>query len=151
MELLDKAHPIVIHFPIAILVLFCILEIGLIFIRRIELNYFSLTLLVLGVFGGVLAVLSGNLSFQKLQSEGSLSQINYFFIEKHEYWATLTLWYFFAILIFKLYLVIKKKNEIMLRIIFVMFTVLGLILLYKTADAGGLLVYEFGIGTKLIK
>jgi uncharacterized membrane protein len=91
------------------------------------------------------------MSYQQLTDNPKITQFHIYLIEKHEFFATLTLWYFIAILIFQFYIFFKKKNETRLQYLFVIFVMFGIILLYKTATIGGKLVYQFGIGTDLLK
>ena len=107
--------------------------------------------MILGIIGGLVSVLTGNQAFQYLSQSSSLSQYHFYLIEKHEYYASITIWYFLAGLILKLYFLIKKKNDTRLHYIFVIFALGGSVLLYKTAELGGILVYKFGIGTDYLK
>ena len=151
MEFLSKLHPLVIHFPIAFFLLFIILEITNIFIRNIPLKKISLFVLFLGLIGGISSVLTGNLSFQVLQDNPTLTQMHLLIIEQHEYYASITVWYFFVILVYQIFLFLKNKNEVKKQYIFVIFAAVGIFLIYQTAKIGGKLVYEFGIGTDLLK
>lgn len=151
MEFIAQLHPLVVHFPIAFIILYVFMEIINVFFKSQQIRKFSILILFLGVIGGILAVLTGNQSFQILEDNSLLTRLHYASIEKHEFYASITLWYFFAVLIFKTYAFQKKKNEALLRYIFIIFAVAGVFLLYKTASLGGILVYEYGIGTNLLK
>ena len=110
-----------------------------------------LSLLIVGIIGGLVSVLTGNQAFQYLSQGSSLTQYHFYLIEKHEYYASITIWYFLAVLILKFYFKIKKKIDTRLHYIFVIFALGGSVLLYKTAELGGILVYKFGIGTESLK
>lgn len=151
MEFLAKYHPLVIHFPIALLFLYVLLEFLNLFLKEKNLKKYSIILLGIGVLGTVGAVLTGNQSYQLLIDKNLLSQLHIFMIDKHELYSTITVWYFLILLIVQFYFYIKRKNNETLHYIFIIFTLLGAILLYKTASFGGKLVYKYGIGTELLK
>jgi uncharacterized membrane protein len=151
LDFLARLHPIVIHFPIAFLILYMFVEILNVFVKKSYLQKSSLLMLFLGVIGGIASVLTGNQAFQKLPNNSQITQIHYMAVDKHELFASITVWYFLVLLIFKYYRFIKKKNESRIEYLFVIFVIVGAILLYKTAKFGGILVYNFGIGTDLIK
>lgn len=151
METLSRLHPLVIHFPIAFLFLFILFELSNLFFKNIYLKKFSILTLFLGVIGGIAAVLSGNQAFQILTNKNWLTQYHKYIIEQHEFYATITMWYFFAILVFEIITFLKNRKEIKRQYLFVIFAFVGLYLLYQTANIGGILVYELGIGTELLK
>ncbi len=151
MNFLARLHSLVIHFPIAFLILYMFLEILNVFVKNIQLKKYSLLLLFLGVVGGIASVLTGNHAFQVLNNNAQITQVHFMVVDKHELFASITVWYFLAILIFQFYMFIKKKNESRIGYLFVILVAIGVILLYKTARLGGVLVYDFGIGTDLLK
>lgn len=151
MEFLSQLHPLVVHFPIVLFYLYIILEVTNFFIKKKELEKFILSFLIIGVIGGIISVLTGNQTFQYLSESSSLTQYHIYFIEKHEYFASITMWYFLGVLVLKLYFFLKKKNDTRLHYIFIIFAFGGSVILYKTAEWGGKLVYKFGIGTELLK
>ena len=151
MEFLSQLHPLVVHFPIVFFFSYIFLEIANSFLKNKHIEKIVLSLLILGIIGGLVSVLTGNQAFQYLSQNSSLTQYNSYVIEKHEYYASITIWYFLAVLILKLYFKIKKKIDTRLHYIFVIFALGGSVLLYKTAEWGGILVYKFGIGTESLK
>lgn len=151
MEFLSQLHPLIVHFPIAFFFLYIILELVNFFLKKNEVEKIILSLLLLGVISGILSVLTGNQTLQYLTEFSSLTQLHTYLIDKHEFSASITIWYFFALLILKYYFLLKKKNDALLHYIFVIFALGGLLLLFNTAKWGGILVYKFGIGTELLK
>lgn len=151
MEILSRLHPLVIHFPIAFLFLYILFEVTNLFLKNIHLKKFSILILFFGVIGGIVAVLTGNQAFQLLATQNWLTQYHIYIIEQHEYYASLTMWYFFAILVYQIYTFLKNKKEIRRQYLFVIFAIIGLYFLYQTAEIGGILVYKLGIGTDLLK
>lgn len=149
MNFLARLHPLVIHFPIVLLFLYLGLELLNIFLKNYQIRKYSLIILAFGVLGGIVSVLTGNQAFQKIIEHPNFTKLHLILIEKHELFASLSMWYFLALLLFQFYRFIKKKNESRLDYLFVIFIVVGAILLYKTAKIGGILVYKYGIGTDL--
>ncbi len=143
-------HPIFIHFPIAFIFLYIFTEVINLFVKNENLRKLSIIILTLGVIGGIFSVISGNLSYQNLLTNNSITPYHLVFIDKHELFASLTLWYFFFLLICKVYFLLKRKNHQLIQFLFTIFAISGGYLLYKAAKFGGRLVYEFGIGTNLL-
>lgn len=149
MEIIGGLHSIFIHFPIAFLFLFIILEILNILLKKSFISKSAHLLLLLGVIVGIFAVLTGNQAAQSISEKINNLTLYKELIEEHEYYATLTLWLFFFLLIFKTYLSRLKKENLTLYVLFLIFTLFSSYLLFKTAKLGGIIVYDFGIGTKL--
>lgn len=146
MEFLAELHPKVVHFPIALLLTYVALElIGIVFKKEFYQKAAHL-LLFLGVIGALFAVLTGNQahSAYKYWSESSSELFN-----EHQTFANLTVWYFTGILLFRTYLVVKKKFSSFYKYIILAFALFGCYLIYQTAEDGGDLIKKFGVGTKL--
>ncbi len=106
MEFLAQFHPKVVHFPIALLLLYVLLEtIGVIFRKEFYQKAAHLVLF-LGVLGALAAVLTGK------QAEEAFEYFNKAsgeLMEKHEFFATLTIWYFAALLVLRTAAVLVKN------------------------------------------
>lgn len=151
MEFLSDLHPAVVHFPIALICLYIFIELINMFLKERELKKYALIVLLLGIISGIISVLTGNQAYQNLLENPNLTVHHIQLISEHELYATITIWYFALILIINYYLFIKKKNESRMHYLFILFIILGAIILYYTASIGGSLVYDFGIGTDLLK
>ncbi|MBK8943818.1 MAG: DUF2231 domain-containing protein [Ignavibacteriae bacterium] len=150
MEFLADKHPLVIHFPIAFLIFYTFMEILSQFLKNDLSKKITYLFLLFGVWGGIAAVLTGNMEFQLITQNKTISENIIYEISEHEFYATLTMWFFFILLIVKTYLILKKKNQSKFSFLFIIFAVIGFYLIYNTSKIGGRLVYEFGIGTNLI-
>lgn len=148
MEFLAELHPLIVHFPIASLILYSLFEITGILIKREFVLKMAYVLLVIGIVTAVGAVLTGN---QAAEAAVIYNAEWDNVIDKHEDYATITLWYFFAILVFRTYLTVKKKFSGIYKYVFIPLVVLGIFLIYETGVYGSKLVYEHGIGTKIIQ
>lgn len=152
MEFLAGLHSEIIHFPIAILILYSLFEILGILLKKEFLQKSAHLLLAIGVVVSIAAVLTGNQAAEA--AELIKNKIRVYpaeLIEEHETYATITLWYFSVILIFRTYLVLKKKFKGILQYLFILLVLIGSFLIYETGNHGGKLVYKYGIGTKAIE
>lgn len=157
MEFLAQLHPVIVHFPIALLTFYVIFEIVTYFLGKPEYEKFVVILLVAGLLAGVFAVLTGNQAEEIAEGkyENSQSVLNYEqideAIEEHEEYATKTLWFFVALSVLRIGFIIKKKFDKKIKLIFVLLALVGGYLIYQTGSHGGILVYKYGIGTELMK
>jgi uncharacterized membrane protein len=150
MEFIANLHPAVIHFPIVLFVVYCVLEIVSLFYRK-ELLFNSATILLgAGIFFSVLAVLTGNQEHELLKSalKNKMPAVRDI-INYHEQYATITLWYFISLFALRGYLIIKKKISTYPKIIFALLALIGIYFVYQTGKFGGSLVFDFGVGTQL--
>jgi len=148
-------HPRFVHFPIALLSTYVLLEIiGIIFKK----DFFSKAahlILFLGVLGALAAVLTGNRAeelAEKLFDEKDII-IPFGSITEHESWATITIWYFAGVLVLRTFLVLRKSFKGIFQYIFILFAIAGMYFVYQTGEHGAKLVYGLkekgGVGTEL--
>lgn len=152
MEFLADLHPIVVHFPIAILTLYVLIEIFGISMNKEFLMKMAHLLLFIGIVTAIGAVLTGNQAAEVAETvnKSDLLLPNEI-IEDHETYASITLWLFAGLLVLRTYLVLKKKFIGILRYIFIPLTIIGLYFIYETGNYGGKLVFDYGVGTELFK
>lgn len=156
MDFLSTLHPKMVHFPIALFMTYTLLEVISIIIKNESMSKAAFMVLLLGVLGGLAAILTGHNAgeaAEKLADVLNNPEINIPLgtLSKHEDFATYTFWLFTATAAFRTFLVIKKKFTGRIRYIFIVLALAGSVLVYITADFGGRLVYESGVGTSLIK
>lgn len=152
MEFLADNHPKVVHFAVAFLTVYPLLEILAAVIKKDYLDKAAHLILFLGVISAVGAVLTGQQAEEIAEAwEESGAIIPFGSISEHEQYATITLWYFTALLVIRTFLVIKKKFLGILRYGFLILTIIGMYFIYETAEHGGELVYKYGVGTELKK
>lgn len=149
MEFLAELHPKVIHFPIAFFTLYFLFETSGIILSKEYLSKSAFIVLALGLFFSLLSVLTGNQAHEMIKQIQIDVAVYNEFIEQHELFATITLWYFLGVFIARTYFTIKKKFVDKLRYIFVILGLIGSVLIYLTGTYGGELVFKYGIGTKL--
>ncbi len=152
MELLAHFHPKVVHFAIALLSTYVLLEaIGVLFNKEFFSKAAHLILL-LGVLGAVAAVLTGNQAEEVAElweEKGAI--IPFGAINEHKDYANITLWYFAALLVMRTVLVLKKKFTGYLKYAVLVLAIVGFYFVYETGEHGGELVYKHGVGTELKK
>lgn len=149
MEILAELHPLIVHFPIAFFILYFFFELFGVVLKKDFLLKSAFLILIVGVLTTLLAVLTGNqaqAAAKLLFKNGNdLNEL----IELHEDYATLTLFYFSALLFLRTYLVIKKKFDGNIKFVFIFLGLIGFYLIYTTGIHGGDLVFKHGIGTQL--
>ena len=148
MEFLAQLHPRIVHFPIAFFTLYLFFESFGVILKKDFLSKSAFLILIVGILTAIIAVLSGNqaqIAAKMLLVNGS--ELNKL-IELHEEYATLTLFYFSAVLFLRTYLVIKKRFDGSLQYLFILLGLIGCYLIYTTGIHGGDLVFKHGIGTQ---
>jgi uncharacterized membrane protein len=152
MEFLAHLHPQIVHFPVAFLLIYVLLEIIGIILKKDFFQKTAHLFLFLGVLAAVAAVITGNQAADiASQWEDKGAIIPFGLISEHEEFATITLWYFTGLLVFRTVLVLKKKFEGKIRYLIIALAFFGAYLVYQTGDHGGKLVYDKGVGTELKK
>lgn len=150
MNFMAELHPFVVHFPIALLSLYIVLEIITYFVKNETLNNFTTVILLAAIITAVNAVLTGNQAGHAasavLENAPAVVEES---IESHEQFATYTLWYFVALLAIRYYLVQKNKMTRLFKMLIIILALCGGILIFQTGFTGGKLVYKYGVGTEL--
>lgn len=153
MEFLGSLHPKIIHFPIALFIVYTFLEtVGLIF-KKAVFTKAAFIILILGIVGAFAAVLTGNQAEEIWKGWSSSSKS---LLEEHETFATITLWYFFVVAILRTMFVINveirnkfHEHASKLKMGFVVLALVGCYFVYQTGEHGGKLVYKHGVGVSV--
>jgi uncharacterized membrane protein len=148
-------HPRFVHFPIALLSTYILLEIIGALLKKDFFSKAAHLILFLGVLGAIAAVFTGDMAeeaAERLFDEKDLA-IPFGAISDHEDWATITLWYFAGVLVLRTFIVLVKKFKGIFQYIFIALAVLGGYFIYETGEHGAQLVYGLeekgGVGTEL--
>ena len=143
---LASIHPKVVHFPIALLTTYSLLEIIGIVFNKDFISKSALLVLCLGVFTAFLAVLTGNQASQDFNLWNSESKA---LLIEHQNFATYLLWGALAVCALRIFITVKKKFSGKIKLIFILFAIAIVFLVYETGIRGGNLVNKYGVGTDL--
>lgn len=143
---LSEIHTKVVHFPLALLTTYSILEIAGIAFNKEFISKSALLILCLGVVTAFFAVLTGNQAFAEFNfwNEKSTALLN-----EHQTYATYLLWSSVLVCAFRIFITLKKRFKGWTKFVFILFASLILLLVYETGIRGGYLVEKYGVGTDL--
>lgn len=134
-------HPMVVHFPIALLLASVFFDLIALRWRGPECRATSLSLLALGVLAALVALLTGHLAEEAIEHGGMVPKQA---IETHEELAFAAFWVFAGLLGVKMLSSWGWMRERALLVLFL--GVGGAVLLFVASYYGGDLVYRYGAG-----
>ncbi|MEK7237004.1 MAG: DUF2231 domain-containing protein [Nitrospirota bacterium] len=138
-------HPMLVHFPIALLFASVLFDVASTALTRDSLREAALWLLGLGLLGGIVAAIAGG------QAEGAAEKagVAEALIETHETLAYLTLGIMAILLLSRLLL----RNRFSTRALaaYLVVATAGLVAVSATGHTGGNLVYEHGAGVNTVQ
>ena len=137
---LTHPHPILVHFPIALLVVSWVLD--LVSRRAPSLRASGWVLLVLGTLATIPATITGILAHFPYEGSGAIEAI-----ETHERLGLLTTLIFVALTIWRWWSR-RRGADIAGSWIYAALTLGGLLVLTLAGANGGHLVYQLGVGVK---
>ena len=143
---LAEIHTKVVHFPIALLTIYSLLEIVGIVFNKEFITKSALLILCLGVISAFLAVLTGNQAYSVVTFWNDQSLV---LLNEHQTFATYLLWGSVLICSLRIFVVLKKKFNSPVKYIFIIFAIGIIFLVYETGIHGGNLVKKYGVGTDL--
>ncbi len=133
-------HPMLVHFPIALLSVAVFLDVLAQRWRRDECRIASLYTLVLGLAGAVAAVASGALAEEAVEHSGVPKQV----LELHESLGFATFWIFLGLLGWCAAVWFEWVQE--RPVVSGVLGLIGVAVLLVASYFGGSLVYEYGAG-----
>lgn len=136
-------HPMVVHFPIALLVTAVVFEALALWRRSERLRTTSLDMLVVGVLSAGVAIVTGHMAEEAAERAGIPEQV----LELHETPAFVAFWIFLALLGLRLAIrreLVREKPVLSLAL-----GLAGVMVLLVASYFGGDLVYGFGAGVVL--
>ncbi len=139
---MPNLHPMVVHFPIALLTSFLILEVLSIILKSESLKTGAAWMLYAGTLGAVAAVLAG---FRAAASVGH-DEVIHAIMETHEHLGLTVLLLAVVLSIWRILTAGRLKGT--LRLIYLALAFVMVIVMSFGADMGGLMVYTHGVGIK---
>ncbi len=139
---MENIHPMVVHFPIALLTTFLLLEILSQILKIESLKTGASWMLYMGTLGAFAAVLAGFRAAATIEHADEVHTI----MQTHEYLALVVLLLAIILSIWRILFKDKSKGIIWLIYLALAFLMVGV--LSFTADYGGLMVYTHGVGIK---
>jgi len=135
----EHIHPMIVHFPVALIFIGFIAEVLSLFFKSEKcLSKTGFYLMILGTVAAIAAWVSGQLFTSHPFDSGFMK-----LFEKHEKGALITMIVMVIGLIFRIWLVARKKESTMLKWIAFGFYFLGFIAVSLTGFVGGKMVYDF--------
>ncbi|HQU71325.1 MAG TPA: hypothetical protein PKV71_01400 [Calditrichia bacterium] len=138
-------HPMVVHFPIALLIAGFLFELIAAFSGKEFFGKAALYLLVLGTAGAVAAYFSGEFAGEGLSESGSLKNA----LEAHEEAAKMAMGIMVLTAIVRIALVVVHAYRGLYRAAAVLLYMIGVLLVSRTGYYGGELVYKHAAGVQL--
>lgn len=145
---LAEIHPKVVHFPVALLTTYSLLEIVGIVFKKEFISKSALLILFLGVVTAFFAVLTGN---QASANFNFWTDDSSALLGEHQNFATYLLWLSVIVCGFRVFVILKKKFIGITKYLFIPFAIIILFLVYQTGMQGGDLVKKYGIGTDVFE
>jgi len=148
-DYLPGVHPLIVHFPIALLVVgACVEALAAIRQRSQGLRQAAGALLALGTVLLVPSYLSGRQAVDALQSPFALTDVA---AAEHADAAWLTLWFFVGLGVVRTVLAYRQQLTGVRQVAIAVMAVGGLALVIQTAEQGGRLVYDLGAGVRPVR
>jgi len=136
----EHIHPMLVHFPIALLMVGFLAEVSTFFVKdELWLSKASLYLLILGSLTSIVAYLSGDFFTKELS--GAIGEVR----ENHEFFAGLSMWTALATTALKVLLIQLKKENTSLKWVGFSLYLLSVVFIGITGYLGGILVYNYMI------
>jgi len=134
-------HPLLVHFPIALVIFGFLAELAFLFFKKeISLSKMGYYLLIVGTLAAIAAWLTGN--FFTSEMDGAAGKMR----ETHELFATITLGILLVTSVLRTTLLMLKNENPGLKIIAFVLYGLAAITVGITGYLGGSLVYNFMLG-----
>ncbi|MCK9425125.1 MAG: hypothetical protein M0Q21_03680 [Ignavibacteriaceae bacterium] len=138
-------HPMIVHFPIALLIVGFLSEVVGLFLKKEFFTKAAFYLLILGTLGVVAAYITGDIAGDGVSETGQLKNA----LETHEHAAQLTLWLMAGAAIVRIALVWMKKFEGVFKYAAFVLFLAGVLSVARTGYYGGELVYKHAAGVQV--
>ena len=141
----NHLHPMIVHFPIALVIIGFLSDIISLMTKRKFFASTGLLLIILGTAGAVAAYLSGDLASDGIEEVGALGAA----LQTHESAALLAIWTMVILASLRVILAITKRMTGWLQWVMVILLAFGVGTVARTGYYGGKLVYQHAAGVQL--
>ncbi|PWB72775.1 hypothetical protein C3F09_06110 [candidate division GN15 bacterium] len=138
-------HPMIVHFPIALIIVAFAAELVGAILQREFFTKVALLLLVLGVLGGIAAYISGSIAGDHITKAGALGAA----LEEHDDAATFALWTMIIVALIRLLMAYKKWVFGWRQWLAVILLGLSVAAIARTGYLGGELVFRHAAGVQV--
>ena len=138
-------HPMIVHFPIALLIVGFLSDLIGVFLKKDFFSKAGFYLLILGTAGVIAAYFSGNIAGDGVSEAGVLKQA----LENHEEAAELSLWLMVIASVVRIGIVVFKKYSGILKWVAILLFLAGILSIARTGYYGGELVFKHAAGVQL--
>jgi len=148
-EWAPNLHPLIIHFPVVLLLIAIIADLGALLFKKADwLHKTAVSLYVLGTLGAIVTYFTGKQAADIV----TFPPPSYRVISKHADLALYTTLFFGIYALVRLFLFWKKwDTKRWVAGLLFLIAAGGYGLLQQTAEQGGMLVYKYGVGTSAVK
>lgn len=143
----EMLHPMVVHFPIALLLVALLFDVAALFFPRAELARASLYVSAIAAVGAIAAYFTGEAAEEHVEHLPGIETL----LERHEDLGKLLMVAAIAVLVIRLAFFWRRWHETVAgRAVLAFFGAVLAIIVGATGYAGGQLVYEYGAGVRPI-
>ena len=136
-----ELHPALVHFPLVLLPLSAAIDLIAGPLGKREWHPLAFAILIAGTFSAIGALVSGNDAAASHRRDSAMAHL----IERHEDWATASLFLFLIIALGRLPFQLRRRDPR----IWAVAALLASTVLWIAAYFGGELVYDHGVGVRL--
>lgn len=138
-------HPMIVHFPIALIIVAFASELAGAILHRDFFVKTGLLLMILGTLGGIAAYISGSIAGDGVTEAGPLGAA----LERHDDAATFALWTMIIVCVIRLFMAYKKWMTGWKQWLAVLLVALSVATIARTGYLGGELVFKHAAGVQL--
>ena len=141
---MENVHPLFVHFPIAFLLTFFVLDLIGTFAKKAEWRRVAGWLLYLGSISAIFTVIAGFMAAESVKHGENVHDI----MERHESFGITVLTLSLILSIWRL--IARGRFEAGANTLFLLLSALLCVVLTLGADLGGLMVYKYGVGVSAV-
>lgn len=142
---MENYHPLIVHFPIALLISGSLAELIAHVFKRNDLRHFAFWALVLGLVGTIAAYISGSFAEEAVEHISGIHNN----LEAHEEIATVALCTWIGLVGLRILLALRNWTDNSIFRVYLVLLMAGTVLIGITGYRGGQLVYQHGAGIQL--